>query len=190
MRRQVSATDRSDHVKGRLKMLARLTIASGKKLLSEVLMPEQCETMQALVNEKFEPGVRIKMGQYMRQAMESLNNIGIKNDDNCIQTAMARSMKLHDSEWKHAVYHPAALLAERETFNTQRLLPISQDIAKVRNHLDSQVLKCVDDYKANKADAFYCKSILAMKAGVYNKRRGSEFINCKRTEMENCSKSS
>lgn len=184
VKRQVTSTDRSDHIKARLRYLAKLTLLSTKKTLSEVLMPDQSEKTQEIVNCHFKPNLRIRIGQYMRQAMDSLHNMAIKNNQLELQQAVKDSIQIHESEWKHIVYHKAALQADQQTFNTVKILPLSKDIEKIRLFLDKNVKACIEEYIANIADPYRAKKILATKAIVFNKRRGSEFVSATIAEVK------
>ena len=174
----------NEHIRQRMRLLARVCLLMENVKLAQVLLPHQFGKLCEMVKDNFVPSAQIKLGIFLKNAMELLHNIAIRKENTPLRKAMKASVHLISTEWKHIVGHQALLMTEQVKFNKVDILPISRDVLKVRTYLDEQVQECVTDYENDRGDAFRSKRILGCKATVFNKRRGSEFMKSTRKEIE------
>ena len=175
--------DSSDHVRSRMRYLARAVSHSGESSLSKLLMPNEFRNLCRIVKEGFRPCAQLKMGIFLKKAAKCLQNIAILEAKPRLYKAMTNTLHFFESEWCHRVGHQALLMKDQYSFNKVDILPLTRDVLKIRNHLDQLVSSLVKRYEKKENCATEAKKALACKGTVFNKRRGMEFVNVSREEV-------
>jgi hypothetical protein len=201
MRKADGETNQS--IRQRLRLLARLVKYSECDRLADLLLPSQMIKVCGIINSKFEPTVRMRLGQMLRTSMDLMRNLSIKEKRQDIRDTMNDAIHIHDSEYKHRVGYAALLESERKRFSTRyNIIPLSQDVAKMSQFLDGEITKCVNAYATKTGNPNRSKKvliilitilipvydihfpqILACKVILFNKRRGAEFIKCMKMDI-------
>lgn len=173
----------TDHIRQRMRLLARAVLKSGLDSLKELIIPKHFLLLCETAKNHFTPSAQIKLGIYLRNSMELLQNVAIQDEKKELEKTMVSSIHLFSSEWRHRVGHLALMHTEHNKFNTVDILPISRDVLVIRDELDRQVKWCIEQYKTGKAIPRRVKMALACKATVFNKRRGMEFVKSTKQEI-------
>lgn len=176
--------DNTEHIRSRLRLLAKIVLACGLKSLRATLKPEHFNKMCEVVQGFDAASNKIKIGQFLKQSTADLKSIAIKQDLTALQDSCTNLIHLFSSEWKHRISHKARLEADQGTFNKIPLLPLSKDILKVRTFLEEQIEVCIKDYDGGYGKHVKAKKTLGCKVTVFNKRRGMEFNKSTREEIK------
>lgn len=180
---RIKIADCDSHIRQRLRLLARVVVLMKLPMLKDVLLPAQFHNLCDIVSQNFLASAQLKLGVYIKNAMDSLYNLAIQSDKNSLKKAIKSSLHLMKTEWKHRVGHQALMETEQQRFNTIDILPISRDVLKMRNYLDDEVMKCVRAYTEGSAVSIRAKKVLACKTTLFNKRRGMEFVKSSKEEI-------
>ena len=181
---RIKAIDSHEHIRQRMRLLAKVVICMNKPTLKDALLPEEFNTLCEAVKNNFRPSSQIKLGIYLKNGMDLLYNLAIQNKKDTLRKTMKQSQHLLVTEWKHRIGHQALLQSEQRKFNKVDILPISRDVLLIREHLDSETTKCVAEYLTGQGCALKAKKLLACKITVFNKRRGMEFIKSTKDEIK------
>lgn len=175
------------HVRERMRKLAVLVQKMGVENMSAVIDPANWTLLCDTARSEFTPSGQMKLGIYVRRAAELLENVSIQSNSDVPRQRIKDFLHLLTTEWKHRIGHQAGLKAEQKRFTDDpkvNMLPVSNDVHTIRNHLDNAVSECVELYRKGDGNSILSKKMLACKATVFNKRRGMEFIKSTKAEIE------
>lgn len=123
------------------------------------------------------PSLALKLGYSLQKCALIIRGEALRDKDNALLEDVENFKKLMESEWEFRIsHHSLATLSERK-YNKVNVLPLAEDIDKLRRYIDEKVTKTSSDLKKDPKSserwAFLAKLLLA-RLVMLNKRRGGE----------------
>jgi hypothetical protein len=170
-------TEGSNHLRQRMRLLGLVVIRCGASTLSQILSPSKFELILSVVKQ-FSPSTRIKLGGILKKATMMLRNCAIKKFDAEGREDAQSMILLLESEWGDRVSSDALYLVNRAKWDVIPILPLTEDVVKMRASLLALVDDCLQDYSMT--ELARAKKILLCNVQTRNKKRGGEFATTKK----------
>ena len=189
---------RANGISQRMRILARLLLEIRKKRqdkcgsLASYIKPEcfdlivtctrelggfRLETVNGESVANFEtPSLPLKIGYSIEKCCSLLKGIGIKARDKLMQEDAADFLELYRSEWVAQISTVCLKTMDESKFNRVTLLPITEDLLKLRTFLKMEIPKTTQKLKESKdlESWRHLAEILATRSTIFNRRRGNE----------------
>ncbi|XP_066928482.1 uncharacterized protein [Clytia hemisphaerica] len=122
------------------------------------------------------PSLPLKIGYSLDKCSQLLKGISIKNGDSSLKMRATDFSDLFAMEWKARISTVALRTLDDSKFNRVTLLPITDDLMKVRSYIKGQIpkltaalheSKCLDDWRS-------LAEVIGVRLSIFNRRRGNE----------------
>ena len=122
------------------------------------------------------PSLALKLGYSLKKCTAILTGQALREKDNTLLTDQQNLEKLMDSEWNDRISHHSLTTLHGRKFNRIDLLPLTEDLEKLRKHLLQRISVLMKALKENPtlhrwgelAETTMTRLI------IFNKRRGGE----------------
>lgn len=194
-------------ISNRMRVLARLLLTMRKLTdqkeltLSEALKPESFDDVIKSTKElggfkmvnndgeimpKFDtPSLPLLVGYAMEKCASLLNGIAIKARDNDTVASAKNFLKLYKLEWETKVSSTCLKNMNVNRFNKVQLLPITEDLMKVRDFMKEKIPELTSSLMADPSLETWRKlaEITGARLTIFNRRRGNEVFNMVQTRF-------
>lgn len=122
------------------------------------------------------PSLSLKVGHSLKKCVAILRGQAFRTKDKDLQEDADNFEKLLDSEWSHRVSHHSLSTLEAGKFNKVELLPLADDLEKLRKSILSKIsstTQVLAEQPQVEAWSHLAQATLA-RLVIFNKRRGGE----------------
>ena len=122
------------------------------------------------------PSLPLKIGYSLEKCCSLLKGIGIKQKDPIMQLDAVQFQDLFNLEWVAKISTVCLKTMDENKFNKVTLLPLTEDLLKVRSHLKVKIPEvtaklnsdpCLEDWR-------YLAELVGTRLTIFNRRRGNE----------------
>ena len=149
------------------------TIITASKSLGQFTMTtEEGEPVPAFAK----PSIPLKIGYTLEKCACLLRGIGIKTRDLGIEEDAARFGKLFELEWSQQISTVAVRTMNTSKFNKVQLLPITEDLLKIRKFMIDSINIHLNSLLRSKDVSSWRRlaEVLGSRLTVFNRRRSNE----------------
>ena len=190
-----------NNISQRMRVLARLLLTIRKKTnntalwLSDILRPEHFDTVidatkelgrYNMQNDDGEivptfsiPSLPLLIGYALEKCASLMNGIGIKSKDQVCVTNAKDFLKLYKLEWNTKISAICIKNMNLKKFNKCQLLPITDDLLKVRSYMKENIPLFTKDLFKEPTLQNWRKlaELTGSRLTIFNRRRGNEAFN-------------
>jgi hypothetical protein len=194
------------YVSQRMRQLARLLIELRDHTqlpdadLSSFLKPESfdivvaavlkvCKYVQCSKTEPAKlkvPSLALKLGHAVRRCCILLVNKALREKNTAVESDAESFIRIFDSEWRFRVSTVALKTLTNEKRNKQDLIPLTEDLVKIKAYLESAITELSDRLCAEPNTKNYVNLVdcVVSRIILFNKRRGGEVARMTREHYE------
>ena len=199
-----------NYVSQRMRQLARLLIELRDQTqapdadLSSFLKPEKFDTVVAALLKMCEykqctktepaklkvPSLALKIGYTLRRCCTLLVNRALREKNTALESDAESFIRMLDSiEWQSKVSSIALKTITNEKRNKPDLIPLTADLMKIKEYLESSITELSDRLYAEPNTANYVNLVdcVVTRIILFNKRRGGEVARMTRAHYEKLS---
>lgn len=133
------------------------------------------------------PGLALRLGHNLVKVAQIKRGLAIRQDDNLAEMEAERFLKLKYAEWPDRVSTIALTTLATKNFNEPDMIPLTTDIIKLREYLDTEAKIASKNLESNQSYANWrCLADLVLcSLTIFNKRRGGEVEQLRIVTYEN-----
>lgn len=190
------AKHEATYVSQKMRQLARLVIRlrevtdQPNAYLSDFLSPDKFEDIVSAVRLECQfvpssehqlarlstPSLALKLGHALQKCAAMLRNMALKAKNSDLASSASNYMLIHETEWPQKVSTFALRTINIDRQNKPELLPLTSDIMKLSNYLDSEIKVRMTAYEEQHTAFSYAQlvHVTLAKLITFNKRRAGE----------------
>jgi len=140
------------------------------------------------------PSLLLTLGRSLSALASLKRGLGIKTKNEIMVKNAQAFLYLHEVEWKTYAGHAIATLNSKHD-KTPQILPLANDLKKLRNYVINQIQKFISEFKTaegqftiTKQDFSHLQKVTLVRLITFNARRGGEASKLMVDDFVSCNK--
>ena len=122
------------------------------------------------------PSLALKIGYVLKRCVNIVIGQALRVDDEATERSAKNFRRLLETEWSHRISHHSLTTLRKRKFNKVNVLPLAEDLDKLRKYIDLKICKSMKSLKKhpNLGDWRLLAQSSLTRLVMFNKRRGGE----------------